>query len=245
MPDHFLVFQLYGFMASWGDVAVGEIRPSFDRPSKSAVLGLVAAALGISRDDASTHDSLANDYGFAVRIDKPGALLQDYHTVQMPSGKGGRNLPTRGDEIRYSKLGTLLSTRAYLTDALATVSLWPRTSSPCWSLHTIQEHLESPRFTLYLGRKACPPSWPLAPAVIPASTVRKALGSYDEHQPDLGQALKECLADGKTSQSMRVYFDSDGPHGFEQQPVSVVRRDAPLHRTRWLFDDRLEAYIDL
>ena len=47
----FLVFQLYGALASWGDIAVGEYRPSQGQPSKSAVTGLLAAALGIARAD--------------------------------------------------------------------------------------------------------------------------------------------------------------------------------------------------
>ena len=47
----FLIFRLYGMMASWGDIAVGELRPTFDHPSRSAIVGLLAAALGIRRDE--------------------------------------------------------------------------------------------------------------------------------------------------------------------------------------------------
>ena len=54
----FLVFQLYGALASWGDIAVGEYRPSQGHPSKSAITGLLAAALGIEReDDAAPRDT--------------------------------------------------------------------------------------------------------------------------------------------------------------------------------------------
>ena len=46
-----LVFRLYGPMASWGEIAVGENRHTANYPSKSALLGLLGAALGIERDD--------------------------------------------------------------------------------------------------------------------------------------------------------------------------------------------------
>ena len=50
MKDY-LLFRLHGALASWGDIAVGDIRPSYRYPSKSAVIGLLAAALGVERDE--------------------------------------------------------------------------------------------------------------------------------------------------------------------------------------------------
>ena len=50
MPEY-LVFQLYGPFMSWGDIAVGEMRPSAMMPAKSAILGLLAAAVGIKRPE--------------------------------------------------------------------------------------------------------------------------------------------------------------------------------------------------
>ncbi len=43
--DNYLVFQLYAPLAAWGGQAVGQERPSDDHPSRSALLGLLAAAL--------------------------------------------------------------------------------------------------------------------------------------------------------------------------------------------------------
>ncbi len=59
----FLVFRLYGPLASWGDIAVGEQRPTTPHPSKSAVLGLIAAALGVRRDEEERQQALAEGYG--------------------------------------------------------------------------------------------------------------------------------------------------------------------------------------
>ena len=64
----FLIFQLYGQMASWGEIAVGEYRPSRDYPSKSAIIGLVAAALGITRDDEDRQLALSEALGFGVCV---------------------------------------------------------------------------------------------------------------------------------------------------------------------------------
>ena len=48
----FLVFQLQAPLAAWGDIAVGECRPTMAYPGQSALLGLLAAALGVRREDA-------------------------------------------------------------------------------------------------------------------------------------------------------------------------------------------------
>ena len=57
MIRDYLVFRLYGPMCSWGDIAVGEVRPSTVHPAKSAILGLIAAALGIKRPDTARDDT--------------------------------------------------------------------------------------------------------------------------------------------------------------------------------------------
>ena len=58
----FLVFQLYGVLAAWGDIAVGEYRPSLGHPTKSAVTGLLGAALGVDRSDESQHQQLTQPH---------------------------------------------------------------------------------------------------------------------------------------------------------------------------------------
>ena len=55
----FLIFQLQGPMAAWGEVAVGEDRGSRDDPGVSALSGLLAAALGVDRADEASHAALA------------------------------------------------------------------------------------------------------------------------------------------------------------------------------------------
>ncbi|MEN6396285.1 MAG: type I-E CRISPR-associated protein Cas5/CasD, partial [Methanoregula sp.] len=116
--QEFLIFRLYGSMASWGDIAVGEFRPTFDHPTKSAVMGLIAAAMGIRRDEEERQRELAAGYLMAIRIDGPGVLLRDYHTAQVPPAGKGKikyHFLTRKDELAVPKdeLNTILSSRDY------------------------------------------------------------------------------------------------------------------------------------
>ncbi|MEW6220901.1 MAG: type I-E CRISPR-associated protein Cas5/CasD [Thermodesulfobacteriota bacterium] len=153
MTDY-LIFRLYGPMASWGEIAVGEVRPSATHPSKSAVLGLVAAALRLDRDQEEMHQRLADAYGFAVRVDCMGVPLVDYHTAQVPpsgSGRNRRTCATRREELTTlprHKLSTILSRRDYRMDALAVVALWTRIVAPPYALAAIRDALERPGYVL-------------------------------------------------------------------------------------------------
>ena len=81
MKDY-LLFQLYGPMAAWGDTAVGEFLPSHGHPICSAILGLTAAALGIRRHEEERpgfENSAALPFGSTRR-----EVMRDYHTTQVP-----------------------------------------------------------------------------------------------------------------------------------------------------------------
>ena len=125
----FLLATLYAPIASWGDITVGERRTSWDRPSRSAVLGLIGAALGIDRQDQTGHDALDTGYGVAVRVDAPGRVIVDYHTAQTISQtEMKRSRPhTRREMIRHGershKLETILSWREARVDAVVPFAL--------------------------------------------------------------------------------------------------------------------------
>ena len=97
----FLLFQLYGPLSAWGDVAVGEERPSATHPGRSAILGLLAAAKGIRRHEEEKHLAMENGYGLAVLMESPGIFLRDYHTTQVPPQVALKKHPavTRRDEM--------------------------------------------------------------------------------------------------------------------------------------------------
>ena len=225
----YLIFRLYGPLAAWGDIAVGEYRPSFAHPSKSAIIGLLAAALGIRREEEERQKSLAESCSFAVRVDAMGILLRDYHTSQVPSARKGVIHYTRRSELAAEDLNTILSSRDYRCDAAYTVALSLIDGAP-YTVQGLVSALQKPVFTLYLGRKSCPLALPLQPTIVNAATLREALDSvaYDDEFSDI-------IAIGPAM----VFWEDDEESGFERHQV-ITRRDAPGSRNRWQFGERRE-----
>jgi CRISPR system Cascade subunit CasD len=242
MPE-FLVFGLYGPLASWGGIAVGEQRPTTPHPSKSAILGLVAAALGIRRDEDKRQEDLVAGYGYAVRVDAPGVLLRDYHTTQYPDATSRlKHLRSRRDETRdRQNLYTVLSTRDYRCDGLYTVCLWPLPDKDAPPPEAIAAALRRPNLPLYLGRKSCPLALPLLPQCITAETFDAAIQQYDIGQTDeVKQFQRERLKLEKAA-APDYYWDELAP-----TQLSLIhttpRNDLPLSRRRWQFGKRNEHY---
>lgn len=225
----YLLFRLYGSLAAWGDIAVGEYRPSFAHPGKSAIIGLLAAALGIRRDEEDRQKSLAESCTFAVRVDSMGVLLRDYHTTQVPSAKRGVVHYTRRSELATDDLNTILSSRDYRCDAVYTVAITVADGSP-YTTHQLAAALLKPVFTLYLGRKSCPLAMPLQPQVVSAATLRDALESVPP--------VEELLGIVQKGEGM-VFWEDDTASGLERQQV-ITRRDEPRSRKRWQFSERRE-----
>src|SRR5574338_60512 len=212
----FLCFRLHGPLASWGDTAVGERRPSTPHPSRSAVLGLVAGALGIRRGDADAMAELDRVLGFASRTDAPGDLLIDFHTAQGPDEKLLRaqagaarkaGVPwhrpaTRRAELAFRRheLSTLLSSRQYRADAVWTVALWLRAEPSRWSIAHVAEALRRPSFIPYLGRKSCPLDVPMEPQLVEATEPMAAMSRASFHSDDLLAPLLRDAAGKATVQ---------------------------------------------
>ena len=190
-----LVFTLEGPFASWGEIAVGVTRPSGNRPTRSALIGLIAACLGVKREDSDGLSRLSNLI-FATRLDNAGTLLHDYHTVQAPSKKSGVRYRTRHDEITWNKtksLNTILTSRAYRTDFAATVvaCLSRNGATGEITLSDISDALREPVFAPYLGRKACILAQPMDPEIIVAADFREAANAYDKLRTSGGSARAE------------------------------------------------------
>lgn len=237
--ERYLTFQLYGPLQSWGGVAVGEVRPTGAHPTRSAVLGLLAAALGLRRSEEERLAALEAGYQVMVRQDHPGALLLDYHTVQAAKSRRGRVYRCRRDELRdqvdpVDDLATLLSRREYLADALFTVCIRPHPGgSPDapWSLEELAAALSRPRFTPYLGRKGCPPGLPFGPRV----------GEFPDWEAALAAHALDPLAKklrDRQPVSVRVFGDAAAAAGGAGEEFRV--RDAVAHHGRRQFAQRIE-----
>ncbi len=246
MTDY-LLFRLYGPLAAWGDVAVGELRPTTAHPSKSTVLGLVAAALGIRRHEEDRHQQLEAACGFAVLVENAGVHLRDYHTVQQADTIARlKHLHTRRDELadrgnRY----TIISRRDYRADALCTVALWIRSAPVPATLEQLAEALRRPRLPLYLGRKSCPLSLPLAPRIVPAATLDAAFSTWLDGDNPQQAALLAAIRLDRLSRERECYWEAEGSAVDPQKlPIlhTTARRDRPVSRQRRQFAERAEHY---
>ncbi len=226
--DDYLVFQLYAPLAAWGGQTVGQERPSEDHPSRSALLGLLAAALGIRRGEEEKHRALRDACRFGIKLLAPGLALRDFHTIQVPpSAKKQQHLQTRRDELREPKVSTMLSFRSYRQDALSVVAVISQ-GEP-YGPKQLQEALLKPFFPLYLGRKACPPALPLNPELIPAPDLKTALDRY-------------CIAPWivKLCEKSPRYYWEQGVRAGMNHNFQTPRYDQPLSRQRWQFSPRDE-----
>ena len=238
----FLVFTLWAPMAAMGDVAVGERRVGGNRPARSAVLGLVAAAIGIERDDEAGLSALSDGYGMALLVERTGDLLQDYHSTQIPKPGRHRRKATRREELAdLRRLNTILTLREYRTDPWSGVALWARPSAR-YPLGRLGEALERPRFTLYFGRKACPLGLPTSPRLVDAETVAAAFSAHDGERPEAEREIRRRLGIRGPG---TLYADADstsdgGPTLGAELARVERRRDVVVNRRRWQFGMRDE-----
>lgn len=129
-----LLLRLAAPIQSWGIMSKFDTRDTAREPTKSGIVGLLAAALGRSRTD-SFED--LNSLGFGVRIDQPGSFLRDYHTAK-----------------QEDEGNSFVTTRYYLSDAIFLVGL----EGDAEFLQSLICALQNPVFPLYLGRRSCPPA---------------------------------------------------------------------------------------
>ena len=150
-----VLLRLEGPLQSWATQSKLGIRDTDREPGKSAAVGLVGAALGMERDDEATLASL-RALSVAVRVDRAGSLLRDYHTA------GGGSFRDRKHYVVDGAGDCIPSQRYYLQDAAFTVAL----SGEDDLVERVATALRNPRWPLYLGRRACVPSCPVLLGVV-------------------------------------------------------------------------------
>lgn len=247
--NRYLLFQLYGPMSSWGDVAVGESRVSAALPGRSALLGMLGAAAGLKRTNEDQLDSLSASVRFAVLALSTGHFMRDYHTVQVPPASALKKRParTRRDELAVpkSELGTILSSRDYRGDGLYRIAV-ENTARGDFSLEWLQQALLEPVFPLYLGRKACPPALPLQPQIIAAGSVLEAFqkAAFDHPETWLAALVRGGRVPPLDQPPYSLTWE-DGMNAGVGALKTTARRDHPRTRRRWQFDERLEHQATL
>lgn len=225
---HYLVFQLYAPMASWGEEAVGEVRHTAAIPTRSALLGLLAAARGIARDEEEQLALFNQHYHLAVRpLSSHEQWLRDYHTVSVPRENKKYCYATRRDELLLApeEVGTIITQREYRCDGYWHVVVSATPQAPV-SLEALHAALLEPHYPLYLGRKSCPLAMPLSPRLI-TGTLNQVFhqAAREIVAPELATLIQE---------QPRCYWDDPDEKSLILQEQQRCHHQ-PVSRRRWQF----------
>jgi CRISPR system Cascade subunit CasD len=251
-----LIFQLAGAMAGFGEIAIGESRYTLDAPSHSNILGLMAAALGIRRDQEAALQSLQAGYRIAVVTLESGHLLRDYHTAQVAGQSDLKHQPlrTRQDELNVAKekLNTILSTRDYRSDGHWLVVVEPLHEQVPYTLEQLCDALQRPKYTLFLGRKSCPLAQPIAAQIMTEQTVVRAaqafLADLKQREAQLKHDKKAYRYPVRPKRIQQLFWDDAWTiHeiGVDRALFVALQQDRLLSRQRWQYGERLHYVATL
>lgn len=170
-----LLLRLEGPMQSWGYRSRFDYRDTALEPTRSGVIGLICAAMGIAREDEK--EILRFDpIRMGVCVDEPTYWRNCFPREVYQGPRPERDYHTALDVIKADgKVSdtAVLSYRDYLADASFTVGLQ---SEDLQLLQNIADALQSPKWPLFLGRKAFPLAVPpLKPGEMPKD------GCLEEH----------------------------------------------------------------
>lgn len=136
-----LLLRLAAPLQAWGSNSKFGVRATEREPTKSGVIGMLAAALGLQRNDEKTSEVLEqlSAMRFGVRTDREGRLIRDFHTVKFDKNAD-------------------ISDRYYLSDAAFVAAF---ESEDTELLNRLAEAVLQPYYPMFLGRRSCPPTLPV------------------------------------------------------------------------------------
>lgn len=229
-PPRSLVLRLAAPLQSWGSRSQFNRRDTAPEPTKSGIVGLLAAAQGRRRTDP-IEDLVGLTLG--VRTDRPGSLLRDYHTVSDLRGRPllsaavsakGTQKPTSPPKYTH------VTDRYYIQDAVFVAAV----SGPLTLLAALADALRHPVFPLALGRRACPPTLPL---LVPSTSDQllwtgSVLDVLRDHVPwQISLAAQAVYArEPRRRAVLRVPITVDDPAGGDDLRTDVPVTFDPLHR---------------
>jgi len=219
-----LALLLDGPMQSWGHASRFERRTTALHPTRSAIIGLIAAALGIDKHGADETAQLARFSALRLTVvtlprrsrregDLPMQRLEDYHTVtgiRRASGKVAED-------------ATVQTYRHYLLDARFGLLL----AGPSNLLEEIATALHNPKWGVWLGRKCCLPASPLLVAVKPDESQ-----AWAELLRRAGYSGTETL--DKFDRVIEVAAGHAGADVIEDTPVAFGHPIGERHAPRWI-----------
>ncbi|MDE0115191.1 MAG: type I-E CRISPR-associated protein Cas5/CasD [bacterium] len=232
-----VVMLLAAPLQSWGGPAPGIYeRPTETMPSLSGVVGIIANALGRRRTEPI--DDIAAGAELAVRADRPGRLLSDFHTIGTP-GRYALASDT-GRQLR----NPVVTDRSYLSDAAFLAVYTPPPEG--LSATEVLGALANPARPLYLGRRSCPPAERVAVTTTAGSwTPEKILSTAKLLRCPPGKAARALsdadfyeAADDNGEPSVTALVEMSAPAGSDPLRASI-RKDAPE-----TFDPRRLYHLD-
>lgn len=212
-----ILLKLSGPMQAWGTDSHFETRHTDNRPSKSGIIGLIAASLGYKREQDNEIRGL-NELDFALRVDQIGTSLRDYHTVHKYKSNGA---PDR----------TYVTNRHYIQDAVFVVGISHHDDV---LIEKIAESIQKPYFQPFMGRRSLP---------LPADFY---LGIVDKPIVDALKAVEWQASDwyrDKEIDKLTIYADARLINRASGRP----RRDrvTSFSRKERKFDLRMESKFDI
>lgn len=229
MSNKALAFYLNGPLQAWGSSSRFQRRETELYPTKSGIVGLIAAAMGIDKhaeDEAELLKPIAamSLSIYATESDSAGRLqrLSDYHTVG-----GGYDNKDPVQKLRITRKASggasanaVITNRVYLTDARFVAVL----EGESCIVKRCADALKNPVWGVWFGRKCCIPATPLLPTI--GDTKQQACDDLLAELKlkfggvELRQGQSEDEGDG-------AWFQSDYPLSFKER----IFRARPVRRT--------------
>lgn len=207
--DAVLLLRLAGPMQSWGSASKFTRRTTNSEPTKSGIVGILAAAKGRARTD-SIEDIARLKIG--VRIDRAGVLVQDFQTATRKETRKEVVMP--------------LSYRYYLADAVFLAAIQAEKAV----IEGLREAVENPGFPLALGRRSCPPAGKVIVGTTPGS-LQDALANT----PWLGKPVGRSNKNDYPSSLMvvRDLIDGESTAGAEREHDQPISFDSAHRKMSW------------
>lgn len=166
---------------SFGGEAIDNLGVIRWFPTMSMLTGLLGNSIGLRRTESESHQRLQDRLVFAARIDREPAedtRITDFQTADLRASDEGWT--TRGrPEGRTGGTATYVSPhlrfRDYFADMRVTVALRLEPSNEFPTLDHLVLSLSEPKRPLFIGRKPCLPSAPLAGQLAEGDTAISAL----------------------------------------------------------------------
>lgn len=240
-PMQALAFYIDAPLQSWGSASKFQYRETNRFPTKSAIVGLIAAALGVNKHGEEEATALAPIIDLkltVVRLEKKAkssSRFTDFHTVGGGYDKKKlwekMSIPAKANGASPN---TVLTYRSYLTDACFVALL----EGDSVILTQVKTALENPRWGIWFGRKTCIPASPLSPLIKDSrDTVFKSLLHKifpDQSPADFDTFERQEEITENPEDVDELFYQSDQPIAFGKHhgpvPAAYRARGVRQHR---------------